>query len=141
LLPLRVESGRAHALRDVRGRRRTSRRRLVGATRRVRAEPGSSRSEPGGIAGRAIRPRAAPDEPFRIDDVVLVVEGVRVLDRELFAVIGRAVPEAAYLVRHRVPVAVGVADEGASLVAPVLALVEQRGIVANDVVDRPLDDV
>jgi hypothetical protein len=71
----------------------------------------------------------------------LVVEGVRVLDRELLAVIGRAVPETAYLVRHRVPVAVGVADEGTSLVAPVLALVEQRGIVANDVVDRALDDL
>ena len=114
---------------------------LVLALAAVRRRPLAPGSEPGRIAGRAIRPRAAPDEPFRIDDVVLVVEGVRVLDRELFAVIGRAVPEAADLGRHRGPVAVGVADEGTSLLAPVLAHVEQRGIVANGVVDGPLDVV
>src|SRR6185436_20805227 len=92
-------------------------------------------SEPGGVTRAPVRPGAAADVPGRDEDVVLVVEVVRVLHGELLAVVVGAVARGAEVLHHGRDLGVLVPDVVAVL-ARLLVHVEERRLLVHDLIDR-----
>src|SRR5207247_8806438 len=84
--------------------------------------PGTG-SKPGGVAGGAIGSGLAPHEAIGSEDIVLVVERVGLLHRQLLAVVEAAKTALAHQPRHALNITVGV-DELVAVRAALRGLVE-----------------
>src|SRR6185295_6415167 len=105
---------------------------------RLSSSAAGGRLEPGGPAGGPVRARPPPHVAAGGEDVVLLVVGLDVLDRDLLAVPDRAEASAAERLDHAVRVPLLVQDLRGP-VAPLIGQVEELRLRVDHLVDRPLD--